>query len=51
MLAELGVIGFTLYAWLLGAVAWALFLVARTDRTFGLGLAAVFLVLGVPSLL
>jgi len=51
VLAELGVIGFALYAWLLGSVAWALYLVARTDRTFGVGLAAVFLVLGVHSLL
>jgi hypothetical protein len=51
VLAELGVIGFALYVWLLAAVAWALFLVARANREFGVGLAAVFLVLGVHSLL
>jgi hypothetical protein len=51
VLAELGVVGFALYTWLLAAVAWALFLVARADRAFGVGLAAVFLVLVVHSLL
>ena len=51
VLAELGVVGFALYAWLLAAVAWGLFLVARIDRAFGVGLAAVFLVLVVHSLL
>ena len=51
ILAELGVVGFALYAWLLASVAWALVLVARTDRAFGAGLAAVFLVLAVHSLL
>jgi O-Antigen ligase len=51
VLAELGVVGFALYAWLLASVAWALYLVARTNRSFGVGLAAVFLVLGVHSLL
>ena len=51
VLAELGVIGFVLYAWLLAATAWALVLVARADRTLGVGLAAVFLVLAVHSML
>ena len=51
ILAELGVIGFALYAWLLAAVAWALVLVARNDRAFGVGLGAVFLVLVVHSVL
>ena len=51
ILAELGVVGFALYAWLLASVAWALVLVARADRAFGVGLAAVFLVLAVHSLL
>jgi hypothetical protein len=50
-LAELGVVGFALYAWLLGATAWALHLVARRDHAFGVGLAAVLLVLVVHSLL
>jgi O-antigen ligase len=51
VLAELGVIGFGLYAWLLGAAAWALVLVTRQRRLFGLGLAAVLSVLFVHSLL
>jgi hypothetical protein len=51
VLAELGVIGFALYAWLLGAAAWALVLVTRRSRLFGLGLAAVLSVLFVHSLL
>ncbi len=51
VLAELGVVGFALYAWVLGAVAWGLVLVARHNRTFGVGLAAVLLVLFVHSLL
>lgn len=51
ILAEIGIIGFALYAWLLAATAWALLLVSRDDRTLGVGLAAVFLVLGVHSLL
>ena len=51
ILAELGVIGFALYAWVLAATGWALYLVARRDRTFGVGLAAVLLVLFVHSLL
>jgi hypothetical protein len=51
VLAELGVVGFALYLVLLGAAAWALLQVARLDRLLGLGLAAVFLVLFVHSLL
>jgi O-Antigen ligase len=51
ILAEVGVLGFALYAWLLGATAWALVLVARDDRSLGVGLAAVLLVLFVHSLL
>lgn len=51
ILAELGVIGFALYVWALGAVAWALALVARRDPLLGAGLAAVLLVLFVHSLL
>jgi O-Antigen ligase len=51
ILAELGVVGFALYSWLLAATAWALVLVARNDRAFGVGLAAVLLVLVVHSLL
>ena len=51
VLAELGVIGFALYLWLLAATAWALMLVSRTDRTFALGLGAGLLALLVHSLL
>jgi hypothetical protein len=51
ILAELGVIGLALYAWLLAATAWALVLVSRIDRTFGIGLAATLLVLVVHSFL
>jgi len=51
VLAELGVIGFALYVWTLAAAAWALLLVTRRDRTLGIGLAAVFVVLVVHSLL
>jgi hypothetical protein len=51
VLAELGVIGFALYVWLLVAAGWALVLVARTDQTLGVGLAAVLLVLLVHSIL
>ena len=50
VLAELGVVGFALYAWLLGAAAWALVLVTRHRRLLGLGLAAVLSVLFVHSL-
>ncbi|MBA3561448.1 MAG: O-antigen ligase family protein, partial [Actinobacteria bacterium] len=51
VLAELGLIGFILYLWLLGACAWALWLLAKQDRIFAVGLAAVLLVLVVHSLL
>jgi O-antigen ligase len=51
VLAELGVLGFALYAWLLAAAAWALWLLTKRDRVFGVGLAAVLLVLVVHSLL
>jgi len=51
ILAELGVIGFVLYVWLLAATTWALVLVARADRTLGVGLGAVLLVLTVHSML
>jgi O-antigen ligase len=51
VLAELGIVGFALYAWLLAAAAWALWLVTRRQRVLGLGLAAIFLVLFVHSLL
>ena len=51
VLAEQGVIGFALYAWLLGAAAWALYLVARRDRLLGVGLGAVLVVLVAHSLL
>jgi O-antigen ligase len=51
VLAELGVVGFALYAWLAAATVWALVLVTRRDRTFGIGLAATLLVLWVHSLL
>jgi len=51
VLAEGGVVGFALYAWMLGASGWALFLVTRRDRLLGIGLAAVLLVLFVHSLL
>ena len=51
MLAELGVIGFAIYLWLLVAVGWALVLVTRGQRAFGIGLAAVGVTLFVHSLL
>ncbi|MFO7573349.1 MAG: O-antigen ligase family protein [Gaiellaceae bacterium] len=51
VLAELGVLGFALYAWLIGAVAWALWLVTKRDRMLGVGLAAVLGVLFAHSLL
>jgi hypothetical protein len=52
VLAELGIVGLALYAWLLGAAAWAFYLVAtRRDRMLGIGLAAVLLVLVVHSML
>jgi len=51
MLAELGGIGFVSYLWLLAAAGWAIVLVARMDRSFGIGLGAVLLALFVHSLL
>jgi O-antigen ligase len=51
ILAELGLVGFALYVWMLAAVGWALILVARVQRIFALGLAAVLSVLFVHSLL
>jgi hypothetical protein len=51
VLAELGIVGFGLYLWVLGAAAWAIVLVTRENRAFGVGLAAVLLVLVVHSLL
>jgi hypothetical protein len=51
VLAELGAVGFLLYAWLLAAVSWALASIARMQPLFALGLAAVLSVLFVHSLL
>lgn len=51
VLAELGLIGLALYVWALAAAGWALLLVTGRDRTLGIGLAAVLLVLVVHSLL
>jgi len=51
ILAELGVLGFVLYAWLLGATGWALYLIARHDRALGVGLAAILGALVVHSFL
>jgi O-antigen ligase len=51
MLAELGVLGFALYVWLLGATAWALYVLTRRERTLAVGIAAVFLALVVHSFL
>ncbi len=51
ILAELGLIGFVLYAWLLAATAWALVQVTRHQRALGLGLGAVLLTLVVHSFL
>jgi O-antigen ligase len=51
VLAELGLVGFALYAWMLAAVGWALIRISRVERAFALGLAAVLFVLFVHSLL
>jgi len=51
VLAELGLIGFGLYVWILIAVSWALILISRADRTFAIGLGSVLVVLLVHSLL
>jgi O-antigen ligase len=48
--AELGVVGLTLYAWLLGGGARLIDSVRRRDRTLGLALGAVFLALFVHAL-
>jgi hypothetical protein len=51
VLAELGAVGSAIYVWLGVASVWALVLVKRRDRLFGVGLAATLLVLFVHSLL
>jgi O-antigen ligase len=51
ILAELGIMGFALYVWLLAATAWTLYLLYRRARTLAVGLAAVFLALVVHSFL
>ena len=51
ILAELGIVGFLLYGWVLAAAVWTLVLVARRDRLLALGLGAVLLVLVVHSFL
>ncbi len=51
VLAELGVLGFALYVWVLAAAMWGLWILTKHDRVFGVGLAAVLLVLVVHSLL
>jgi O-antigen ligase len=51
VLAELGVLGFALYAWLLAATAWGVYLIGRGDRAFGIGLGAVLGALVVHSFL
>jgi O-antigen ligase len=51
ILAELGVVGFALYVWLLASAGWAFVLVARRSRALGIGLAAILLVIFVHSLL
>ena len=48
--AELGLVGFVLYAALLAAATRLLYLVTRWNRAFGLGAASVFLALFVHSL-
>jgi hypothetical protein len=51
ILAELGVVGFANYVWLLAATFWAIVLVTRRDRALGVGLGAVLGALVVHSLL
>jgi outer membrane protein assembly factor BamB/O-antigen ligase len=51
VLSELGVVGFALYLWALAAAVLALLMTMRRERTLGIGLAAVLLVLFVHSLL
>jgi O-antigen ligase len=48
--AELGLVGFAIYAALLAATSRALYLVTQRDRALGLGAASVFLALFVHSL-
>src|SRR5215831_454083 len=48
--AELGIIGFVIYAWLLAATGRMLYLVTQRNRALGLGAASVFLALSVHSL-
>jgi hypothetical protein len=49
VLAELGVAGFALYAWVLGAAAWACYLVAARRRALGFALGGVLLALATHS--
>jgi outer membrane protein assembly factor BamB len=51
VLAELGVVGFVLYLWMMAGAVLALLFTTRRNRTLGIGLAAVFLVLFVHSLM
>jgi hypothetical protein len=51
ILAELGLVGFAIYVWLLAATGWALYVVSRRDRVLGVGLAAVLGALVVHSFL
>jgi hypothetical protein len=48
--AELGIVGFAIYAWLLAASGRMLYLVTQRNRALGLGAASVFLALFVHSL-
>jgi O-Antigen ligase len=48
--AELGILGFAIYAWLMIASGRLLYLVTQRERALGLGLASVFLALFVHSL-
>jgi O-Antigen ligase len=48
--AELGILGFFIYAALMAATSWLLYLVSRRNRALGLGAASVFLALFVHSL-
>lgn len=51
VLAELGVVGFAIYVWLLAAIALALYRLTHLDRTFGLALSAILAVVFIHSLL
>jgi O-antigen ligase/polysaccharide polymerase Wzy-like membrane protein len=48
--AELGILGFFIYAALMTATTWLLYLVTQRNRALGLGAASVFLALFVHSL-